>query len=97
MKNLAPGAPAPEKFIKMADALPEMPAYRADTDLVEKIRHGQVITVRDLIGADGLKNGRIPGSKIKVVDQTGELVAILNYQAHDERLNYCCVFAQQGA
>jgi len=78
----------------MVDALPEMPACRADTDLVKKIRHGQMITARDLIGADGSENSPMAGSKIKVVDQTGELVAILNYQAHDQRLNYCCVFAR---
>jgi tRNA pseudouridine55 synthase len=93
-KNLAPGARLPEKFISMADALPEMPACRADTHLVKKIRHGQTITARDLFGAGGLDTGRIAGSKIKVVDQTGELVAILNYQEHDQRLNYCCVFTR---
>ncbi len=94
LKNLAPGARQPEKFISMADALPEMPACRADTHLVKKIRHGQTITARNLFGASGLDTGRTAGSKIKVVDQTGELVAILNYQEHDQRLNYCCVFAK---
>jgi len=93
-KNLTPEAPLPAKFINMVDALPEMSACRADTDLVKKIRHGQMITARDLIGADGSENSPMAGSKIKVVDQTGELVAILNYQAHDQRLNYCCVFAR---
>ena len=93
-KNLAPEAPLPAKFINMVEALSEMPACRADTNLVKKIRHGQMITARDLIGADGSENDPMAGSKIKVVDQTGELVAILNYQAHDQRLNYCCVFAK---
>jgi hypothetical protein len=78
----------------MVDALPEMPTCRADTNLVKKIRHGQMITARDLIGADGSKTGPMEGSKIKVVDQTGQLVAILNYQGHDQQLNYCCVFAR---
>ncbi len=93
LENLTPEAPRPAKFIDMVDALPEMFACRADTNLVKKIRHGQMITVRDLIGADGSKTGPLEGSKIKVVDQTGQLVAILNYQAHDQRLKYCCVFA----
>ena len=94
LEHLTPGAPLPAKFVNMADALPEMPACRADTKLVHKIRHGQMITARDLIGADGSENDPVAGSKIKVVDQTGELVAILNYQANDQRLNYCCVFAK---
>jgi tRNA pseudouridine55 synthase len=97
LKNLTPEAPLPAKFINMVDALPEMPACRADTKLVKKIRHGQRITARDLMGPVGSEHGPMAGSKIKVVDQTGELVAILNYQAHDQRLNYCCVFAKQGA
>jgi len=97
VKNLAPGARRPENFISMADALPEMPACSADTPLLKKIRHGQKITARDLNEAGGFDIGRITGSKIKVVDQTGQLVAILNYQEHDQRLNYCCVFAEQDA
>jgi len=97
LKNLTPGTLTPEKFIKMADVLPEMPACRADTPLIKKIRHGQTITARDLFGAEGLENGCMADSKIKVVDQTGELVAILNYQAHDQRINYCRVFAMQDA
>jgi len=96
LKSLTPGTQAPEKFIPMTDALPEMPTYRADTLLVKKIRHGQTITARDLTGG-GFDTGRISGSKIKVVDQTEELVAILNYQGHDQRLNYCCVFPKQNA
>ena len=94
LENLTPEAPLPAKFINMVDALPEMPTCRADTNLVKKIRHGQMITARDLIGADGSKTGPMEGSKIKVVDQTGQLVAILNYQGHDQPLNYCCVFAR---
>ena len=94
IKNLTPETPLPAKFINMVDVLPEMPVCRADTNLVKKIRHGQMITARDLIGADGSENDPMAGSKIKVVDQTGELVAILDYQAHDQRLNYCCVFAK---
>ena len=96
LENLTPDAPLPAKFINMVDALPEMPACRADTNLVKKIRHGQMITARDLIGADGSKNSPLEGSKIKVVDQTGQLVAILNHKGHDRQLNYCCVFARQG-
>ncbi|MGB5750694.1 MAG: tRNA pseudouridine(55) synthase TruB [Desulfobacterales bacterium] len=94
LKKLTPGTRQPENFISMADALPEMPTCKADTHLVKKIRHGQKITLRDLAGAGGLDAGPIAGSKIKVVDQTGELVAILNYQEHDQQLNYCCVFAK---
>ena len=94
LKTLTPGARPPDQFISMADALPEMPACPADRYLVKKIRHGQMITAQDLTVSGGLDASRIAGSKIKVVDQRGELVAILDYQKHDQRLGYCCVFAK---
>ena len=72
-------------------------ANEDESEIYAITSHGQMITARDLIGAGGSENGLMAGSKIKVVDQTGELVAILNYQARDQRLNYCCVFAKQGA
>jgi tRNA pseudouridine55 synthase len=94
LKKMAPTAQQPEKFISMVEALPEIPACRADSHLVAKIRHGQTITARELIGTGELDTGRPEGSKIKIVDQTGKLVAILNYQEHDQQMNYCCVFAK---
>ena len=96
LKNPAPGH-QPPPLISMADALPELPTCRADRQLTEKIRYGQMITIRDLAGSGGLDISRIVGSRIKVVDQSGELVAILNYQTYDQRLTYNCVFANQGA
>ena len=97
LNDLTPGCQAPPQFISMAAALPEMPTCRADRHLAKKIRHGQTITIRDLTGTGGLDISRITGSKIKVVDQSGELVAILNYRSHDKRLDYAGVFAGQGA
>ena len=97
LEGMEPGSRLPEKFINMADALPEMPAYTADGQLAKKIRHGQVITIRDLIGFENAKFDCIPGSSIKVVDQSGELIAILYYQEHERRLNYRCVFPKENA
>lgn len=97
LKNLTPGSQPPPQFIRMADALPEMPTCRADRHLAKKIRYGQMISIQDLTGTGGLNISQIEGPKIKVVDQSGELVAILNYQTHDQRLTYCGVFADQGA
>ena len=87
------------KFISMTDALPGMATYTADRQLAKKIRHGQMISARDL-GVNRTENGKsgwIPGSNIKIVDQSGELVAILNYQEHEQRLNYRCVFPRDNA
>lgn len=92
LEDLTPDSPLPANFISMADALPEMPAYTVDRRLAKKIRHGQKITIRDLTANEDFDTGRISGSEIKIVDQTGELVAILNYRKHDRRLDYRCVF-----
>jgi tRNA pseudouridine55 synthase len=97
LNDLAPGRQPPPQFISMADALPEMPTCKPDRDLVKKIGHGQLVTIRDLTGTGGLDISRITGSNIKIVDQSGELVAILNYQIHDQHLTYGCVFADQDA
>lgn len=96
LKDPAPGRQLPP-LISMADALAELPTCWADRQLTQKIRYGQMITIRDLAGSGGLDISRITGSRIKVVDQSGELVAILNYQTYDQRLTYGCVFADQGA
>jgi len=92
LEDLTPDNSLPANFISMADALPEMPAYTVDRQLAKKIRHGQNITIRDLTANEDFDTGGILGSEIKIVDQTGELVAILNYRKHDRRLDYRCVF-----
>jgi tRNA pseudouridine55 synthase len=92
LEDLTPDTPLPANFISMADALPEMPAYTVDRQLAKKIRHGQNIAIRDLTADENFDPGGISGSEIKIVDQTGELVAILNYRKHDQRLDYRCVF-----
>jgi tRNA pseudouridine55 synthase len=92
LNDLTSGNQLPAKFISMTDALPTMPAYTADRQLAKKIRHGQRITTRDLTGNEDFDTGNNSGSEIKIVDQTGELVAILNYHEHERRLDYRCVF-----
>ena len=94
-KGAEPGSWLPEKIIGMAEALPEMSACTADRQLAKKIHHGQMITTRDLTGTEYHKPGFIPGSNIKIVDQSGELIAILNYQEHERRLIYRCVFPKK--
>jgi tRNA pseudouridine55 synthase len=92
LENLATSKRLPEELISMADALLDLPAYTVDGHLAKKIRHGQTVTARDFCGNGGIDNGPIMGSNIKVVDQTGDLVAILNYQKHSQQFTYCCVF-----
>jgi tRNA pseudouridine55 synthase len=92
LENPATSKQLPEELISMADALPDLPTYTVDGHLAKKIRHGQTVTAKDFCGNGGIDNSPIRDSNIKVVDQTGELVAILNYQKHSQQFTYCCVF-----
>jgi len=80
------------RIIRMADALPEMPKFCADTQLAEKIRHGKLISTRELTGPNGDGGTLSAGSEIKIVDWDGDLIAILKYCEAGTRLEYRCVF-----
>jgi tRNA U55 pseudouridine synthase TruB len=96
LQTLAKNAEFPKRMIKMTDALPDMPAYMADADLIKKIRHGKMIATHDLIGHNSDENTWSPASYIKIVDLAGELIAILNHNKIRQGLDYCCVFPEQG-
>jgi tRNA pseudouridine55 synthase len=85
-----------ERIIRMADALPDMPQFRADTQLAEKIRHGQMISTGDLTGAKGTGGAHSPGSEIKIVDWDGDLIAILKHSEPGHHPEYRCVFPKPG-
>jgi tRNA pseudouridine55 synthase len=97
LQEMVNGANLPEKMINMKDALPDMPAYSADKHLAEKIRHGKMIVFRDLISHNGVDNTHIPDSCIKIIDQAGDIIAILNHDKNKQQLDYCCVFPKQAA
>ena len=84
------------KMISMKDALPGMSEFCADAHLVEKIRHGQKLTVKELTGSNGTGGIRQAGDYLKIVDREQELIAIVEQNTTGERLTYCCVFAKRG-
>jgi len=84
------------KMIRMKDALPGMSEVRADAHLVEKIRHGQKLTLKDLTGSNGTSEFCQAGGYLKIVDRKQDLIAIVEQDTTGERLTYCCVFAKQG-
>jgi len=84
------------RIIRMADALPDMPKFCANTQLAEKIRHGKLISTRELTGPKGAGGTYNAGSEIKIVDWDGDLIAILKYCEPGNRLEYRCVFPKQS-
>jgi tRNA pseudouridine55 synthase len=81
-----------QRMISMKDALPAMSESYAAEHLVEKIRHGQILTIQDLDDLPGSND--IQDAYIKIVDRNGNLIAIMEHRASSDRLNYCCVFVK---
>jgi tRNA pseudouridine55 synthase len=80
------------KMISMKDALPQMPEFYAEDHLVEKIRHGQILTTEDVAGSMGAAIAGQAGNYLKIVDRRQDLIAIVEQPAAGDRLTYWCVF-----
>lgn len=77
-----------DRIISMSDSLRHMPEYTADEFLTKKIKHGTMLTTKEIMprNTDNLKNF------IKIVDTKNNLVAVLQFKKESNRYNYCCVF-----
>jgi hypothetical protein len=77
----------------MARTLKGMPEITAGSALIDKIRHGRRLSRND-IGVDGLPgNPAMGGMYIKILDDRGELSAVLHDKPEADTLEYACVFA----
>jgi len=75
-------------IVPMADSLRNIGAYVAGEDLVDKIRYGKMLTTEDICPrADG-GGDRL----IKLVNEYGHLLAVVQRSQNGETYNYCCVF-----
>ena len=79
-------------IVSMADALPDMPAYVADQNLIEKIRHGKPVTKKDLSFDPVFARKNTHAANIKVVDAGNKLLAVLNFIKNQDKFSYACVF-----
>jgi tRNA pseudouridine55 synthase len=79
-------------MVSMADALPHMPAYVADQNLIEKIRHGKPVTKKDLSFDQMSVKKNTHAVNIKIVDTGNKLLAVLNYIKDQDKFSYACVF-----
>jgi tRNA pseudouridine55 synthase len=84
------------KMISMRDALPKMPEFCAADHLVEKIRHGQNLTTKEVVGAQGSRGIDPAGDYLKIIDRAQDLIAIVKRNTAGDRLTYCCVFPKRS-
>ncbi|MGD9732393.1 MAG: tRNA pseudouridine(55) synthase TruB [Desulfamplus sp.] len=81
------------RIIPMSKALDFMPVINADDELIEKIRFGRPLEL-DPSHFKKLLILQEPDiiSYFKIVDSTGEVIAIIEYNRLVDKYNYCCVF-----
>lgn len=84
-----------EALIPMAQALAGMPEVAAGPELLAKIRHGSLLTRRDL-GGNGRPAPAEEPAFLKVLDAAGELAAVLECRNASDALKYAGVFLGPG-
>ncbi|MBU2480803.1 MAG: tRNA pseudouridine(55) synthase TruB [Proteobacteria bacterium] len=79
---------AEELMIPLSECLPFLPGINVDDTVMQKIKYGQRVSEKDL-------HGKIPepGQPLKLLDMDNALVAIVELDNDQHRINYSCVFA----
>lgn len=93
LESLARQGAVGERLIPMARALPDGPVVIADPSMIDKIRHGRPIAWAEVDA--GLRDPA-QDALLKVVDERGDLVALLRYGSTGRRIEYACVFGAGG-
>ena len=68
--------------IPMADVLPDLPALRLTAHGLTRACHGNLIDLEDVVGTAGETAAAEPSSFVRLLDDTGDLVAIAESAAH---------------
>lgn len=81
-------------FIPMREALPKMPRLWATDEIIEKISYGRLVYATDF---SALQNAPIAsGTTFCVMDQNGELQAIVEFTEAGQYLRQCAVFCAKN-
>ncbi|WP_022665248.1 tRNA pseudouridine(55) synthase TruB [Desulfospira joergensenii] len=84
-----------QRVVSMSDCLAFMDFVRADSALARKIRYGQKLGDTD-IDPDRIEKGQAGGKTpgyVRVIDESGDLLAVISSGEKDSTYNYSCVFA----
>jgi tRNA pseudouridine55 synthase len=83
------------RLIPMAQALAGWPEIAADRRLLENVATGRRITRRELPAARDGGPAAAGDGLLKVMDEQGELAAVLFFKAGQDDLEYACVFPRR--
>jgi hypothetical protein len=75
--------------IAMADALRNIPAFKADAFLAEKIRFGRKLAAADVAGTCAMAPPDGDQRLVKVIGGDGSLLAVLEHNRHTGNYDYC--------
>ncbi|MCF8044771.1 MAG: hypothetical protein K9J83_02835, partial [Desulfarculaceae bacterium] len=74
--------------IHLSRALSFLPSVEANPEMEKKIKHGQRLSVKD-----GLPDPSAKETPVRIIDRTGSLCAVVEFDNSSGKLNYCCVFS----
>ena len=77
-------------MISMAESIPEMPVFHADSALAQKIAVGRPLNRQEMGPVDGAAEA---ATFARVIDDSGALLAVLE-TGDGTQFRYCCVFAR---
>jgi len=83
-----------ERLLPMALALAGWPEIAADRRLLENVRTGRRLTRRELSAPPDGEPAAAGDGLLKVMDEQGELAAVLIFKAGQDDLEYACVLAR---
>ena len=87
LENLEKSGQLASHLTGMSESLPDMVSFKADKSLTDRIKYGMMLTTED-VPVSKIS----PEKMIKIIDDYGQLLAILEYDAVRERYLYCCSF-----
>ncbi len=90
-EELAGAGEMAHRLISPGNALPRLPFYTADAALEQRIVHGKTIDRRHIPFPESAK----AEETLRVLDRTGNLLAMLNRKKGEDRYNYSCVFIRK--
>jgi len=93
VEDLARRGTVRARLIPMARALAGWPEITADRRLLAYVRTGRRLTRRELSAPRDAGPAAAGDGLLKVVDEHGDLAAVLVFKAGQEELEYACVFA----
>jgi len=92
LRAMADAQERAQLLVPMETVLQHLPTFQADETVLERVAHGQALTLIQVPEA-AIQGGPHLDGPLKVVDAQGRLRAVLERAPGGGTYNYCCVFS----